>query len=152
MDSEDKVFFEVELNGTEPTACSPADPGPAWRGIVIRAPKQIPVDSAKFPLCGFYNVDMASLEDGRPLTVRAVDTASGKMYGGFIQDSDESPEDPPPARPPRDPSLLEGMAVGGYFNPNLYDYFEMPRIAATYEVQVQFGGLLSNAVIVQVTP
>lgn len=150
MDNEDKLFFQVPLNSTEPTSCSPSNPGPEWRGVIIRVPKRIPVDSKIFPLCGFYNVEMAELEDGNPIAVFAVERASRQTYSAYIADEDPSPEAPRPQLEPVDPTLLEGMAVGGYFNPNLYDYLQLPAGSATYDIFVQYGRRQSNTVTVEI--
>jgi hypothetical protein len=148
MEDEDKIFFQVPLDSTAPSACSPVDPGPEWRGVMIRAPKDVPVATRRFPLCGFYNLDMASLEGDQPLVVYAVERASKRTYQAEIAEADASPEAPRPELEPVDPVLLEGMAVGGYFNHNLFDYLQLPATRGAYDVFVQFGREKSNTVTV----
>ena len=150
MKNEDKVFFEVTLNTTEPSACSPIDPGANWRGILIKAPSQVPLSSEIFPLCGFYNLDMLALENSKPMTVVAIVKDTEQGYQGFIEDKDPSPDSPKPEMPPKDPSLYEGMAIGGYFNSDLRKYIKLPEQTAIYQVYIKYGDQQSNTVTVQV--
>lgn len=149
MNHDDELFFRIALNSTEPTACSPADPGPEWRGILIRAPESIRIAKGIFPVCGFYNVDMAELEDGRPITIFAIEQPSQRTYVASMTEEDHSPEEPEPELEPVDSKLLEGMSIGGYFNINLYDYLQLPPDSATYTLFVQYGLKQSNTVTVK---
>ena len=148
MKNDDELFFRIALNSTEPTACSPADPGPEWRGILIRAPQSVRTADGLFPLCGFYNVDMAELADGNPIMIFAVEQDSQHTYRASMTEDDHSPEAPEPEMPAFDPKLLEGMAVGGYFNINLYDYLPLPPDSATYVLFAQYGLKQSNPITV----
>jgi len=150
MKSEDKVFFEVMLNTTEQTACSPIDPGANWRGILIKAPTQVSLSSEAFPLCGFFNLDMLALENSKPMSIVAIVKDTEQGYQGFIEDKDPSPDSPKPDMPAKDPSLYEGMALGGYFNSNLQKYIKLPEQTAIYQIYIKYGDQQSNTVTVQV--
>jgi hypothetical protein len=154
----DETMFKSVVNTQGPNPCSPKDPGPAWRGILIRAPKQVsltPVSGDSpaiiIPVCGYYMLEVLSLLDSaQQMKMIAKNLKSGRVYQGDVIDRDPSPEIPPPDDKPLDPAtLLPGLAIGAYFNKNLAEYVNLPRAPAIYEVYVEYGGLQSNKAIIE---
>ena len=149
-------YAQAPLNTREPNACSPAQPPLPWTGIVIQAPTRVafaaaqPRDGLVLPVCGFYRLEMASLMDGLPLLLVAVDRASHRRYAGPMLDRETNPLVPPPRARQRDPEDLKGMLSGSYFNPDLGHYLALPAKAAQYEIHVEYGGATSNGVLVEV--
>lgn len=156
MAPDQRLFKQVVLNSREPNPCSPSDPGPAWRGILIQAPvrvelvRQQKINDAVIPVCGIYTLDMARLTDGKPMKLLVKNQKTGRVYQGEIVDSDPSPEAPPPAASVFDAESLKGMASSSYFNPNLAQYVQLPSEPAAYQVVVEYGGMRSNAVTIKV--
>ncbi|MBL8304468.1 MAG: hypothetical protein JNM26_17085 [Ideonella sp.] len=150
----DAMFEQVPLNSGEPNACSPAAPAEPWRGLVIQAPRQVgfrpgkPVDGefAAIPVCGFYRLGMASLLDGKPLMLVAVNQKDQSRHEGPMIDVDPGLMRAPPERPPIDPKKLEGMSTAAYFNPNLARYVKLPAVEAVWQVHAEYGGAVSNQV------
>jgi hypothetical protein len=159
MTEADRVFVEVDLDSNQSNACSPADPGPSWRGILIRAPSRAPLRRdappdrhgafATIPICGYFLLDVIPDPTDPGFVLTAVDRATRKSYSGEISSLDESPVEPPPPSPPRSPSELKGLAAGGYFNTNLLWFVELPAAPAVYEVVATFKGQTSNKVTVE---
>ncbi|MFN8660231.1 MAG: hypothetical protein U0105_28095 [Candidatus Obscuribacterales bacterium] len=83
------------------------------------------------------------------MTLVAIDKATKKIYSGPMTKQDSRPIEPPPETDPVDPELLKGVASGGYFNPNLVDYVRIPARPAVYEVIVEYGGVQSNKVTIE---
>ena len=158
MAIDERLFENVPLNTRESTPCSPKDPGPNWRGILIQAPKQVVISRgqeaktayAGIPVCGLYTLDLASLMDGAPMMLILKDQATQAIYTGAVVDKDPSPEEPPPPEKPLDPEALKGLATSSYFNPNIASYVRLPARPATYQVMVKYGGMQSNIVTIQI--
>lgn len=157
MAVDEKQFYQVPLNTRESNPCSPKDPGPKWRGILIQAPKRVVFKRgqeageafAVIPICGFYTLDLVSLMNGAPMTLIATDKSTQRVYSGAVVEADPSPNDPPPDDEPVDPTALKGLATSSYFNPNLASYVGLPARPAVYEVIVEYGGMQSNKVTIE---
>lgn len=158
MAIDERLFNNVPLNTREPNPCSPQDPGPKWRGILIQAPKRVVFGRgqqageafAAVPICGLYTLNLLNLTDGAPMRLIAVDRNTQKAYGGAVVDADPSPEEPPPDEEPLDPATLKGLATSSYFNLNLVSYVGLPARSAVYDVMVEYGGLQSNKVVIEI--
>lgn len=157
MKIDERLFDQVPLDSRERTACSPASPGPRWRGVLIQAPSRAvhPSAGAKkkpggIPICGLYTLDIAAIAASPPLTLVAVDVQRGETFKGSVVDKDPSPESPPPDSKPLNPSEYQGVATSSYFNPDLTRYVTLPPRSAVYEVFAEYGGAVSNRVTIQV--
>jgi hypothetical protein len=155
---DDSLFQHVPLDTREPTACSPADPGTDWRGVMLRAPSQVMLPDQRtqhsaliVPLCGLYFVDAGSVL-GRPTPKMLVvtDEKSGQVYRGEIIKRDPNPQIPPPPSPPLDPALFANLAFQGYFNVNVASYVALPLRPARYRVKIEYSGHQSNEVSIAV--
>ena len=154
----DQSFRDVPLNTREQNPCSPKDPGPQWRGILIQAPTQVSFGHgavarevfAAIPICGLYTLDLSSLMNGAPMKLIAIDKKTQKIYTGAVVDEDPSPEEPPPTSEPLDPAKLKGLATSSYFNLNLVSYVRLPAHLALYDVMVEYGGMQSNKVPIEI--
>ena len=153
---DERLFDQVPLNSRERTACSPASPGPRWRGVLIQAPSRAVYPSGggkkpgAIPICGLYTLDIAAIAASQPLTLVAVDVQRGETFKGAVVDNDPSPEAPPPDSKPLNPSEYQGIATSSYFNPDLTRYVSLPPRPAVYEVFAEYGGAVSNRVTIQV--
>jgi hypothetical protein len=154
----DKLFEQVPLDTNEQTACSPADPGVDWRGVILRAPSQVILPDQKtkhsaliVPLCGLYCVDVVSAirHPGTQMLIVTDDT-SGQVYRGAIVEHNPNPTIPPPPAPPPDPALYANQAYGSYFNINVASYVALPLRPARYRVRVEYAGHQSNEVRIAV--
>ena len=156
MTIDDRQFEQVPLNSRRSNVCSPTDPGPYWRGIVIQAParaqhpaSQPPGEPRKgIPICGLYTLDSGAIEGKGPMVLVAVDKQRGETFKGAVADEDPSPVIRDPHAPPRDPKRR--AVAGGYFNPDLTKYLQLPVRPAVYEVFVEYGDAVSNCVTLQV--
>jgi hypothetical protein len=159
----DREFAAVELNSLEPNACSPRPPDDAFRGVLIRAPSRVTFKEservgrfgafAAIPICGYYQLELAALppcdDVVQAMRLVAVDVATGEEHSGHMVDAD--PGEPPPIEePPPTAEELEGLSVGGYFNPNLADFVPLPERAAVYDVFVELGEFRSNTARIEV--
>jgi hypothetical protein len=159
MDMEPQEFLSVPLNVSQQHRCSPTQADPRWRGVLLRAPTRVRFKEgervggfgafAAIPLCGFFRVDIRLDVPPEPFKLVAVDKRTGQVFSGAIVERDPSPEFPPPVDLPVTRRQVEGMAGGGYFNPNLADFVELPRASATYDVHVEFRGHRSNVVTIE---
>ena len=156
---EPEVFGSVTINTTESTDCSPKDLGPDWLGIAIAMPNSITRNAAAastqkgfVPLCGFYQLELKALvANESPLRFFITNLVTKARYQGDFLEIDENPEAPlPEPNEPIDPSSLEGMLAGSYFNPNLRDYVDFPKTSGAYDVYVEYGGMQSNTVNVEI--
>lgn len=158
MSVDDKLFEQVPLNLNLPNPCSPAEPRLPWLGLVIQAPRQVgfrpgrPVDGhfARIPVCGFYRLELASLLDGKPLTLVAVSLKDQRRHSAAVLDEEPGSVEPHPDAVPLDPNSLKGMSTASYFNPNLARYVDLPAEEAVYEVHAEYGGKRSNSVRIAV--
>jgi hypothetical protein len=159
-DMNDDVFKNAPLNSNEKAPCSPPEPEPTWRGIVIRAPQEVTfktgdrVDEygafAVIPICGFHLMDVPAEPVEEPMVVVAVEKETGAKLIGPIVELDISPEIPPKIDDePPSPEALEGVASGGYFNRNLANFVDLPQIPATYDVHIEWRGFKSNVVTIK---
>src|SRR2546423_8811780 len=90
MTIDDKTFAQVPLNTRERTACSPQNPGPEWRGILIQAPARAahPASAGAgkapkgVPVCGLYTLDMSALAASGPMMLVALDRQRGEIFKG----------------------------------------------------------------------
>jgi len=159
MAIDQKLFLNVPLNSNEKNPCSPPEPGPTWRGILIQMPIQVKFKRgvrigtqgafAAIPICGYYLLDVPASPVKEPMRLFAVDKRTGKVYSGDVKELDPSPEAPPPESEPLSPEELKGLASGGYFNPNLADFVRLPEISAVYDVHVEFRKFPSNVATVE---
>lgn len=157
------VFENVPLNTYQENSCSPAVSDPLWHGIIIRAPGKVlfkkgevvPDETgwypafAAIPICGYYSMPVLGDDTVGFLKIVAKDKKTGKVYCGDVYDKDPSPIVPPPESAPVDPKLLEGLFVGGYFNPNLAAFVSLPQESAVYDVHVEFWDHTSNVVTIE---
>ena len=153
-----KIFKNVTLNTFQPTTCSPPQPDPSWRGVVIQAPAKVGFKRgkpfaegafARIPVCGVYrlNVPFPIVED--VIEIVAKDKKTGKVYSGIVSEVDDSPEELPPPAPPLTKEQVAGLASGRYFNPNLANFVELPHEPAVYEVHVKVRDARSNTVTIE---
>jgi hypothetical protein len=159
MPTDDSMFSQVQLNVNSRNPCSPAKPSPTWHGVLINAPRQVRFRPgnvvgetkafAAIPICGVNNIHLGddNLTD-EPLTLVAVDKQTGHVYSGAVYVLDPSPVAPlpPDVAEKMRPEKIPGQYAGRYFNPNLADFVPLPQKSATYDVHVQFRGLKSNTV------
>jgi len=159
MEMEPRLFLSVSLNEKGPGPCSPPEPAnPRWLGILIRAPHVVRCKKddiadghgafAAIPICGFYMAEIRRDVPWEPMRIVAVDVRTKKTYAGDIRELEEGVAAPPPPSAPL-PPLARMSSAGGYFNPNLADFVEIPKSTATYEVHVEFRDLKSNAVTIE---
>jgi hypothetical protein len=160
MEIDQKLFLKVPLNSNEPNPCSPQQPDPTWRGILIQAPKQVAFKRgekvgkydafAAIPICGYYLLDVPAEPSDEPMRLVAVDRRTGTVYSGDIVRLSRSPVKPPPPSEPLTAEELEGLAAGGYFNPNLANYVHLPEEPSVYNVHVELREFRSNPVIIEI--
>jgi len=159
MDIDPRIFLGVPLNTLSRSACSPPDPGPAWRGIVIRAPSRVTFrrgetvgDHGAFtaiPICGYLAIDVRLDRPSEPAKLVARDRNTGRVFSGAVVELDPSPELPPPDEPPLTPEEVQGTAGATYFNYNLADYVPLPHVAASYDIHAELWELRSNVVTIE---
>jgi hypothetical protein len=152
VDSTDKSFFEVLLTSEERTLCSPDEMPSNWIGIVINAPLNIDNNQFVFPICGFYRLSLASINDSDPLKILVRHIETDMQYTGFLIDIDDNPEEPFPLSEglEGDVGNYENMTLASYFNPNILDYVDMPLIVGRYQVVIEYGNEKSNQVLVSI--
>ncbi|GMV95715.1 MAG: hypothetical protein AMXMBFR83_00860 [Phycisphaerae bacterium] len=156
MAIDDDEFRNVPLNTNDENPCSPQVADRAWRGIVIRAPRRVTFKPgaarpfAVIPICGYKLLEVPAKPSQERIRLVAVNRATGATYSGEVVELDPSPQEPPPEAPPLSAKELKGLASGGYFNPNLTDFVELPETTATYLVHVEFQGAKSNVVTIAV--
>lgn len=145
-------FAKVPLDDPVKNACSPPEPALPWLGVVIRTPKRITFSKSdgctRLPVCAFYRIS-ATAKTNAGLLLFVKDLRNNKVTSGRISGKDPSPDEPPPESKPIDPKLLEGVSTAGYYNPNLVEYIKLPAETATYDVHVEFAGLRSNVVRIE---
>jgi hypothetical protein len=161
MNMDPKEFLDVPLNSKQRHGCSPAIPSdPKWRGVIIRAPRQVwfkPGEIigrmgafAAIPICAYHLVDVVAGGPPAPIILVATNRRTGQVFSGPITESDPSPRMPPPVQgPPLTARQVQGLASGGYFNPNLADFVPLPQESATYDIHVEFREFKSNVVTVE---
>ncbi len=157
---DDHEFFSVELSGNSPNGCSPAPPPLPWKGLIIQAPTKTSFEAgevadkhgafAVIPVCGVYRVAVPKTPSHDPMVIVAVDIDSGKRYEGPIVLLDPSPIKTEPDGEPFDPKLLEGVSVTSFINANVANFVALPAVSARYEIWVEFRGMSSNKVVVEV--
>ncbi|CAM2011234.1 hypothetical protein [Acanthopleuribacter pedis] len=152
---------DVKLNQNNPSSCSPPQPDPHWRGLVINAPKQVKfkkggiIDEygafAAIPLCTFYRFDLPNVPISENYSITAKDLKTGQIFKGDIVDLDPGSALPPPSLPGAAPTPppRPGSAKGGYMNPNLANFLNIPQESATYEVFMSYRGFNSNKVVIE---
>jgi hypothetical protein len=159
MDMDPQDFLDVPLNQNQPHRCSPTQKDPRWRGVLIRAPSRVSFKEgesvgdrgtfAAIPICGYFHMDLRLDIPLDPMLLVAVDRKTKQVFSGPIVELDESPEIPPPDELPVTEEQIKGMAGGGYFNPNLADFVELPQVSATYDVHLEYRGFDSNVVTIE---
>src|SRR5262249_21444860 len=94
-----RLFDQGSLKFPERNACSPASPGPKWRGVLIQAPARatLPLSADKkdargIPVCGLYALDIAAIAKSPALILVAVDMQRGETFKGSVVDNDPSLE------------------------------------------------------------
>ncbi|CAM2011235.1 hypothetical protein [Acanthopleuribacter pedis] len=154
-------WLNVPLNEGGPNPMSPPDPGPTFRGIVITAPERVVfragevVDDtgafAAIPVCAYHCFDVPAVPIDDHFKMHAVEVKSGKSYEGFIVALDPGIMVPCPFEDaePLKPEDVEGLASGGWINPNLANFVPIPREPATYEVFMSLRGFQSNRVRIE---
>jgi len=158
MSVDETQFLHVPLNINIQTACSPKPPGPHWRGILIQAPRLVRFRRgttvgnhgafAAIPVCGYYLLDVPPRPTTKCMRLVAVDNRTCVFYSGEIVELDDNPDDPLPGEP-SPPEKRQGLAAGGFFNPNLADFVGLPVASAIYDVHVEFRGYRSNEVTIE---
>ena len=147
-------FNNISINTYEQSQCSPAEPGPEWKGIIINAPEEMTFterqESILLPICGYYRLDMKSLSKSEGLKLNIFKKGSDKMVSGFILEKDPNPQAPEPFSTEVAEEETKDLALGGYFNSNLLDYVDIELETGEYEVYVEDGGMKSNTVIIKV--
>ena len=141
MQPHDEQFQKVRVNVNGRNACSPPLPPIGWRGIRIAAPARATIGD-QVPICGVYLIDVAA--ERSPMRLVARHARSGWIASAELTDLVDEPRAEPLESAGRQRS---GTAAGGYFNPNLVDYLAVE--AARYEVWIEWRGLRSNAVTVE---
>lgn len=159
MDMDPKEFLDVPLNVNQQHRCSPTHSDPRWRGVLIRAPSVVRFKEgetvgdydafAAIPICGYFHMDIQLGTPPEPMKLIAVDKRTKQVFSGPIIERDSSPDLPPPGELPVTPRQVQGLSGGGYFNPNLADFVELPRASATYDVHVEYRGFRSNVVTIE---
>lgn len=155
---DDSEFLTVELNSEEQVACSPPEPHPTWRGIVIRAPKTVYFDREKrignknsfaaIPICAYALLLNTRELSMHPFTFVVEDKESDRVYVGALLDEADGHEDPVPIEEPE--PEYGTVAIGGFFNPNLADYVKLPETPGVYEVHIKRGDVVSNKVTIRI--
>ncbi|MFT7185514.1 MAG: hypothetical protein ACI84K_000894 [Pseudohongiellaceae bacterium] len=154
-------FNGVELNSDIKNTCSPNMMGNnKFMGIVINVPSEVEFESGnnmeddtfvRFPICGFYQLDMADLFEDSLVIIIAKNIDTGQTYRGEIIDKDPSPDVGLPFSEPKlSQDDLRGQLLAAYFNPNLLRYVDLPAEEARYNVLVQIGKYKSKVVSVKV--
>ncbi|HEY7238209.1 MAG TPA: hypothetical protein VH600_03510, partial [Burkholderiales bacterium] len=123
----------------------------------IRAPARAlhpasqPRDQSRkgIPICGLFSLDAAAIENRGAMVLVATDKQRGETFKGAVADDDPSPVVPNRNVPPRDPQRRS--VAGGYFNPDLTKYVQLPARTAVYEVFVEYGDAVSNCVTIEVS-
>ena len=150
----DAIFSQVPLYSNEPNACTPADPGGHWHGVLIAAPSvvMLPADGAALTahICGRYLIETTRLLAGTPMTLHVTDKATGATFQGAVVDEDPNPQAPDPDQRPIDPASVANMSNGATLTRDLFQFVKLPRQAAQYEVYLEFGGYQSNRVALEV--
>ena len=162
MTQHDPDFVNVPFKTGEQNPCSPDKPHDfSWRGIVIRAKKQIfykkedggPPSkylTAIMPVCGFLSVELAAVSHNDALALVAVNQETGAIFRGNVGEDDPGMMAEDPHDDPFDPGLLEGQSSEEFFNENLTDYLKLPLSPATYQVYGELGPYRSNTVTISV--
>jgi hypothetical protein len=147
-------FEKVSLDERSKNVCSPKDPGLAWRGVAISAPKRISFPASQgcrvVPICGFYRINALAKTDAGFLLVAKNLKEEKPRSGRIVSVKDPSPEEPMPPEKPLDPKLFEGVATASYFNTNLASYVILLPETGTYDIHVEFAGLKSNTVRIEI--
>ena len=155
MEFKPQTFSSIPINRMEQNDCSPANPGPEWRGILINAPVEMGFALGEtriiLPICGYYHLDMESLLESQLLKFYVFRIGEDHIFSGFLLDKDPSPQAPEPFSTEVKKEDLKGVSLGSYFNPNLLDYVNVPLITGKYQIFVEYGGMKSNTVTVKVT-
>ena len=155
--TEQDAFFTVPLNTREANACSPKAPDDEWQCILIRAPQVIVLRRqsglaparTSGPICGLYRLGLNRLAGGVPMLLKATDRETGKVYTGIVLDKDRGHEEPPPTSRAIDPARLARMTTSSHFNLDLFEYLALPLRGASYVLHAEYGGLQSNAVVIE---
>lgn len=89
-------------------------------------------------------------EKSPPMELVAINRLTQEVYSGAVVKEDPRPREPAPETEPVDPELLRGVSSGGYFNLNLVDYVRIPALPGVYDVTVEYGGMQSNVVTIEI--
>lgn len=158
MDIDPQIFLDVPLNENQPHRCSPSEPAPSWRGVVITAPTRVRFKKgdavgptrafAAIPICGYFRADIRLDRPRQPMRLVAINLRTADEFTGPIVDLDSSPSVPDPDAQPVRAEDVKGLVGGGYFNPNLADYVALPQTSGAYRVHVEWNEFRSNEVTV----
>ncbi len=155
-----KEFNEVVPNSKDYYSCSPQDFYPEGSGIIITAPKEAIVnlkdDKKYIIICGDYIMETANLEEfPQPMLIHIYHIETDKNFSGFLQDRDPSPVAPMPKKDgivelDEKSVIAQVEAIGSYFNPDILTYVKFPLLPGSYIVYVEYGGIKSNEVLINV--
>ncbi len=109
-------------------------------------------DNMIVPVCGVYQAEMLSLIDTKPIRVVVKNLQSGHVESGYLVDMDESPSAPLPfPEDPLGPSSLADMIIASYFNPDIFNVVRFAVMSTVYEVYVEYAGMKSNTLRIEVS-
>lgn len=156
MSMDPPAFEQVVIGHHDRTPASPTAPtDPRWRGIMLTAPRALRFRAGErpvVPLCVYSLLDAPTTPVREPMRAVVEGATLQRPAEGSLVDLDPSPEEPPPDEPPPDPAQLQGVAVGGYRNHDLLAHVRLPLTAGVYSVHVEFRGVRSNTVTVELAP
>jgi hypothetical protein len=157
----DEMFETVQVGSLGPNPCSPKEPDPSFRGILINAPKQVYFKKgqrigrlgafALIQVCGYYHLNVPSPPKYdniiEAMTLVAINIETQKRYAGPMMKPDTAA--PPPSREPPSREEVANISVAGYFNPNLADYVSLPPEPGTYDIHVELDEMKSNVIRIE---
>jgi hypothetical protein len=157
----DEMFEAVQVGSLGPNPCSPKEPDPSFRGILINAPKQVSFKKgqrigrlgafALIQVCGYYHLNVPSPPKYdniiEAMTLVATNIKTQQRYVGPMMEPDTVA--PPPSREPPSREEVANISVAGYFNPNLADYVNLPLEPGTYDIHVELDEMKSNVVRIE---
>lgn len=157
----------VPYDSREVLPCTPVDPGPNWRGILIAAPQMIFQRSRSttdnqsqtfvLSICGRYTLELKKLQESSgPMRFKLKHLETGAELLGEVRDQDAGQiAEPSQLEPSIQEHPLEDLAIGSCFK------FSVPMTSQTeytkrvsqffsssgfYQLTVFYGGLESNMI------
>lgn len=158
----DPAFDEVIEGSLLSNACSPEEPGPEFRGLLLAGPEVVTYEPGDFDpitgafarvvVCGTYRLDFSTLDlDGdfvESIVLMAVDEARRETFNGTMATVENALA--PPDADAFEPGDFAGDVLTGYFNPNLAVVLDLPERPADYVVYAVLGPYESNRVPISV--